>query len=79
MVRPSQRRATDKYKKKHYRTVIGYIKRDSDEFRWLDNRINNGISINSTINDCLRLGMERAGWNARKESDDNGNNGNGNG
>jgi hypothetical protein len=65
MVRPSQRRATDKYKKKHYRTVIGYIKRDSDEFRWLDNRINNGISINSTINECLRLGMERAGWKAR--------------
>lgn len=62
MVRPSQRRATDKYKKKHYRTVIGYIKRDSDEFRWLDNRINNGISINSTINECLRLGMQKAGW-----------------
>lgn len=67
MVRPSQRRATDKYKKKHYRTVIGYIKRDSDEFRWLDNRINNGISINSTINECLRLGMKRAGWDSRRE------------
>ena len=74
MVRPSQRRATDKYKKKHYRTVIGYIKRDSDEFRWLDNRINNGISINSTINECLRLGMKRAGWdNSARREDGSGN------
>lgn len=72
MVRPSQRRATEKYKKKHYRTVIGYIRRETEEFKWLEDCIDKGISINSVINRCLRLGAQQAGW-VDKEDENDGN------